>query len=111
MAVNTRSRPYLNSSLDIDNKSFDGEFDVAVTEPLGYDGVALQRGLADNLATKVTVVGSVTYVGLAAPGTSQATAKWQALKIDEGVGAVSTYADGNANFDNVATDLTSLSYS
>jgi len=66
---------------------------------------------AGDYALKVTVDGSVTYVGIAAPGTLQSEAKWQCKKIDETTGVVITWADGNANFDNVATDLTSLSYS
>ena len=62
-------------------------------------------------AVKVTEVGAVTYLGKAKPGSSQASAVWQAKKIDGSSGTVITFADGNANFDNVATDLTALSYS
>lgn len=62
-------------------------------------------------ALKVTEVGSVTYVAVAAPGTAQATAKWQVKKIDQTSGVVVTWADGDCNFDNVSTDLTSLTYS
>ena len=93
------------------NKSQDTTFRVLATEGLGYDGVALQRMAADALAVKITVDGVVTYVGIAAPGTAQATEKWQCKKIDETSGTVITWADGNANFDNTATDLTALSYS
>lgn len=64
----------------------------------------------DDYATKVTIVGLVTYVGIATPGTIQATAKWQVKKIDETTGTIITWADGNANFDNVATDLTALTF-
>lgn len=60
---------------------------------------------------KITEVGSVTYIAKAATGTSQASALWQVQKIDETTGTVITWADGNGNFDNVATDLTVLSYS
>lgn len=63
------------------------------------------------LATKITVSGSITYIGEAAAGTAQATAAWRAQKIDETTGTVITWADGNTNFDNVATDLTALTYS
>jgi hypothetical protein len=56
---------------------------------------------------KITTSGSDTYVGLAVPGTSQASALWQAFKYS---GGVLTYADRDTNFDNVATDLTALSY-
>jgi len=61
--------------------------------------------------TKITVVGKITYIGIAPPGTDQASALWQCKKIDETTGTVITFADGNSNYDNVATDLTALSYS
>jgi len=63
------------------------------------------------MAVKVTVSGSVTYVGVAAPGSAQSSAVWQCKKVDETTGTVVTWADSNANFDNVATDLTALTYS
>jgi hypothetical protein len=63
------------------------------------------------MALKVTTSGSVTYVGMAAPGSAQSSAVWQCKKIDETTGTVITWADGDANFDNVSTDLTALSYS
>jgi hypothetical protein len=59
-------------------------------------------------AVKITTVGSVSYIGLALPGSLQSAAVWQVFKYDAGV---VTYADGNPNFDNIATDLTSLSFS
>lgn len=62
-------------------------------------------------ATKVTVSGSDTYVAIALAGTAQATAKWQCTKIAGTTDTVITYADGNTDFDNVATDLTLLTYS
>jgi hypothetical protein len=64
-------------------------------------------------AVKLTVSGSYTYVGKAVVGSAQASAAWQAFRIDESVtdNLVITWADGDSSFDNVATDLTSLSYS
>jgi len=99
------------SEQNILNASQDTTFKVLATEGLGYDGVSLQRLIADALAVKITVVGDITYVGLAAPGTAQATAKWQCKKIDETTGTVITWADGDADFNNTSTDLTALSYS
>lgn len=61
-------------------------------------------------AVKITVVGAVTYIGKAATGSAEAAAVWQAQKLDETAGLVITWADGNLNFDNVATDLTVLVY-
>lgn len=78
---------------------------------VGWDGVSSQLPMADSLAVKVTENGSVTYIGTAAPGTAEATAKWRCFKVDETTGAVITWADGNSNFDNTAEDLAALTYS
>lgn len=110
MAVNDlRKKQY--SQEHIQNAGFDHDFQVPVSEGLGYDGTNLQRMNADNMAIKITEVGDVTYVAMAAPGTAQSTAKWQVKKIDSSSGTVITWADGNADFDNSATDLTALNYS
>lgn len=76
----------------------------------GYDGSNTQLPIAQSMSMKLTQVGSVYYIGIAAPGTAEATAKWQAFKLDTSSGIKKTYADGNPDFDNVATDLTALSY-
>ena len=65
---------------------------------------------SSDYAVKVTEVGAVTYLAKAAPGSAQASAVWQAKKIDGSSGTVITFADSNAKFDNVATDLTTLTY-
>ena len=62
-------------------------------------------------ALKMTTAGSIDYVGEADTGTAFATALWRAKKVDSTSGTIITWADGNANFDNVATDLTTLTYS
>jgi len=103
------SKPH--SLQHIANQSFDEANQVIVHQNLKTDGQSLQRENADNLALKVTVVGSVTYLATAAPGTAQATARWQCQKIDETTGVVITWADGDSEFDNVASDLTALTYS
>lgn len=95
----------------MDNLSFDDEFRVHAREALEYDGTNLVRKPAKDVALKVTVSGTDTYVAIAAPGSAQSSAVWQAKKIDEATGTVVTWADGNGAFDNVATDLTALTYS
>lgn len=100
-----------HSLLHILNHSFIEELQQLSILGLGFDGQNAQLLNADNLAIKVTVDGSITYVGKAAPGSSQSDAVWQAMKIDETTGTVITWADGNADYDNTATDLTALSYS
>lgn len=68
-----------------------------------------------NYATQVDDVSttSVTYIGKAGIGSSASSPMWQIQKIDESgspITAVITWADGNANFDNVWTNRTSLTY-
>jgi len=53
--------------------------------------------------------GGFTYIATAAVGTALASAAWKARRIDST--GTTLYADGDANFDNIATDLTALSYS
>lgn len=92
--------------------STDKESDVNVVQSLGFDGSdSLQREIADSVAVKTQTVGDVTYVCRASPGTSQATAKWQCMKVDTTSGVVITWAGGSPNFDQVATDPSSLTYS
>ncbi len=64
------------------------------------------------MAVKITTSGSTYYIGIANPGTAQSAEAWQAQKIvDDGTNFVITWADGNQNYDNIATDLTALVYS
>ena len=74
----------------------------------GYEGLPT---LGWPIAIKMTYDGNITYIAIAKPGTTQATAAWQVKKINETTGLVITWADGDSKFNNVATDLTSLSYS
>ena len=60
-------------------------------------------------AVVVTISGSYTYIAEAVPGTATSSALWRAQRVDGDGNTV--WADGDANFDNVATDLTALSYS
>ncbi len=96
---------------EIQNLGFDTEFNTPVIENLEFDGANMVRQTSGNVALKITTVGSVSYVAIAPAGSSQASAVWQVKKIDETTGTVITWADGNTNFDNVASDLTALSYS
>lgn len=100
-----------SSEQAIQNSSFDPTYGISQVEVMGYDGVGMGVQPSVNCALKVTTVGDVTYIGIAAPGTAQGTATWQCKKIDSSSGTVITWADGNASFDNTATDLTALTYS
>ena len=87
------------SQQEILNQSFDEKLRTLVFQPLDTP-----------TATKVTVVGLITYVAKAPTGASQSAAVWQAQKIDETTGVVITWAD-SGNFSQVATNLAGLTYS
>lgn len=54
--------------------------------------------------------GNVVYVGYADPGTATSAASWRIKKIVTSPYPVTTWADGNTNFDNVYDNRTSLTY-
>lgn len=93
------------------NMCLDTLFNILQFEPVEYDGANLKRKTSDLVATKVTVDGDVTYVAKAPVGTAQSAEAWQCKKIDETTGVVITWADGDSDFNNIATDLTALDYS
>lgn len=66
---------------------------------------------AQAFRTDATSTADVTYLGWATPGTTTSSASWKIAKVDESSDAFITWADGNANYDNVWDDRVSLSYS
>lgn len=112
MADNKQSFDTEFSGQAILNRSYDRTTSVLGVEILTYNGTANPtRLVSKEMATKVTVSGSATYVAKAPIASAQASAVWQAKKIDTSSGVVITWANGNASFNNVATDLTALTYS
>ena len=61
-------------------------------------------------AIQILTDGTYTYTAEALPGTPTTTAAWRAKRVVTATG-VTTWADGNANFDNLANALSGLSYS
>lgn len=70
-------------------------------------------GSGGPLAVKITSVGSYKYIAKAPAGSSQSDPVWQVMKIDksDSEDTIISFADGNLNFDNIASDLTVLTYS
>ena len=60
-------------------------------------------------AIQIQTNGTYTYIAEALPGASTSSALWRAKRVVTATG-VTTWADGNSNFDNIATDLTALNY-
>jgi hypothetical protein len=67
-------------------------------------------GVRELYTERVATVGTLTYMGLAIPGTLTSQAAWQIKLLDETSGLEGTWADGNTNYDNVWDDYASLSY-
>lgn len=83
-----------------------------------FDGVITSTpSVSIDLTADPTVildeVGSITYVGKALPGTLTSAPSWQIKRLDESGDPelIMTYADGDANFDNIWDNRASLSYS
>lgn len=103
---------------EMGNQSFDSLFDISVIEPLEYvpagnaTPATLVRPLAYTIATRLddTTTANVTYVGRARIGENTAHAVWQIHKINQASGMIITWADGNAEFDNVWDNRASLTY-
>jgi hypothetical protein len=97
------------------NRSMDDQFEVMATEGLEYipangaNVAALQRKVTETLQMQIIESGTYTYICLARVGTPLSDAYWQIKRIDASGNIM--YADANENFDNIATDPTSLSYS
>lgn len=94
------------------NQAFDKVYKTLTTTNTKFDGTNMVSDVSTLVALKVTTSGSYTYIAVAPIGTSQSASLWQAKRIyDDGTDVVITWADGDADFDNVATDLTALTYS
>lgn len=93
----------------VQNLSFDEDYKVLVFEGLAHDGQNLTRIESKDTQVKVVEDGGYTYVCKAAAGTAESAELWKVFRVDSTGNKM--YADGDANFDNTATDPTNLSYS
>lgn len=94
----------------IANKSFDKTTQMNAIQVLGFDGTSnLQRQLADNLQIYAVDSGGYNYFCFAPIGTALATAGWMVFRVDSSGNKI--YADGSADFKQIATDPTVLNYS
>ena len=93
-----------NRGSDIDMSEHGRQGGISTGQPYKF---------TDNLryAIKMTTVGNYFYIAYANPGTAEATASWQCMRLDTSAGLKMEFADGDVLFDNVASDLTALTYS
>lgn len=97
------------STQNILNNSYNTDFDLLEFLLTGFDGQNAVKLEADDLQTKIVESGGYTYVCKAAVGTAESSQAWKIFRIDSSGSKM--YADGDSEFDNVATDPTALSYS
>jgi len=76
-----------------------------------YDFLGIE--VRDNTLTTLYEEASSTiaYLGKALPGVLSSEALWRISKIDTSSGIITTFADGNSNFDNIWDNRAALSYS
>lgn len=107
-----KNHPIEISEQKVLNKSFDKTKQAIAVAGVETDGTNELYQVSKLVAKKITTSGDITYIATAPIGTAQATAGWQVKKIEvSGNDTIITWADGDAEFNNVATDLTALSYS
>lgn len=95
------------------NSSFDEVFKVLAVMGLEWDGgTKINRLTGSNIATRIDdSADPIIYIGKAPIGTTNSDATWQVSKLDTSSGLVKTWADGDADFNNVWDDRTSITYS
>lgn len=87
-------------------------YDSAAFGRVGNDvsGQGFYRGLDADEALQVDDAGTYIYVGTAIPGTATSAASWKIKRIVAATG-VTTYADGDAFYNNIWDNRASLTYS
>lgn len=115
-----QSKSYVAESLQkLFHKSRDDKYDILAFMMIGEDGSTARRLKVSNdgtltlgdYALQIAIAGNVYYIGEAAPGSATSGAVWRVRKLDKSSGVDLKWADGNANFDNVWDNYSSLSYS
>lgn len=74
-------------------------------------GGASNGSIATNYSEITQISGNYVYTAKALIGSQTQDAVWQVSRTDTTGPIVTAWADGNDNFDNIATDLTGLTYS
>lgn len=98
------------TSQAVHNMSFDDELKNSTIIPVETDGTNLRRAQTKQVATKITTVGTDTYIAVSPIGTSQSSALWQAKKVSVSGSYVTITWAGSGEFNQIADDLTALIY-
>ena len=110
MAVGDKNRvPTTHQAQYILNFAYDSDTQSIRVLSLGYDGSEAVLQEASDQQIYVVESGDYSYICKAAVGTPLASPNWKIFRVD-GNGS-KLYADANADYDNVASNPASLSYS
>ena len=103
--------PEGSDSTPLQNKKYSRIVYVANASDIGSDSgpaAAIKSSFSQHIVTS----GNYTYVMKAVPGTDLTSASWQMSRIYETCDDILVeWADGNANFDNVASDYATKVFS
>lgn len=116
MGVTKNLSTIKDSLQEIFGKSRDDDFNVVAFENLDYNpagdsaSASVERRVTGELSLRSAVDSSdssITYIGEARVGEATSNGVWRVQKITS---SSITWADGNANFDNIWDNRESLSY-
>lgn len=99
---------------DIVSRDKTSGYDISSTKGADTDKRSLDINIESqkDYTVRVDTVSTTYYIGRALVGSSESSSVWQVKKIVDSSGDITiTYADGNANYDNVWDNRLSLSYS
>lgn len=103
---NSPSNQIVNLSLF---PSGSAKFDSTGWQTYDFLGIAVKDLSLTTIYDEAT--STIAYLGNALPGISTSSAFWRISKINTTSGVITTWADGNSNFDNIWADRLSLNYS
>lgn len=74
------------------------------------EGAAYQRIQKTNESVRVDDAGTYVYVGYAIPGSDESAASWKIFRVTTTNPVAIMYADGDAFYNNIWSNRTSLTY-
>lgn len=90
----------------------DNSNSTAVVDDNGYLQTNIKTNESDDYDAIIIEDGNYTYIGYAAPGTSESSPFWKCKRIDETVTGETRikFANGNNGFTNIGSNIKNLSY-
>ena len=104
--------PHVGILADTERRDWEEEFKEVTASDLGAKRALNVSGISCATVTDSSSTANTTYIGNAPVGSETSASAWQIFRVvTSGNDVTVTYADGDANFDNIWDDRTGLSYS